>query len=45
MVFNEKVKAKDRDYLNLDGQIWEGAWPVHGAVMYVLGWTIASPID
>ena len=33
MEFNEKVKAKDRDYLNLDGQIWEGAWTVHGAVM------------
>ena len=29
MEFNEKVKAKDSDYLNLDGQIWEGAWSRH----------------
>ena len=27
--FNEKVKAKDTDYLNLDDQIWEGAWSRH----------------
>ena len=26
MGFNEKVKAKDSDCLNLDGQISEGAW-------------------
>ena len=29
MGFNEKVKAKDSDYLNLDGQTSEEAWSRH----------------